>query len=436
MRRRSSSWLAWALLAPLAGCSQLVYQTACRWGDDSGAATPVSHTSATLDLDKLPDLDRHMSTAAGKPYRTLTAKDCQCLAAKASRLATALEQEAKLVGGKHAGRRGASLQQAVLETAALEARNKDAGTALDLFYRLAEAEAKRDLLDASLAQVRDAVARGDKLKQQGLRVPAEFADFKKQELELQADSIRLDAGIQTLNRLLAKALDMKGFPEHERFAPAGDFQMFSLADDVDANVGLGLQTRPELQMLRRARDETSPTNLAAARKLLAAGNGLLGMNGSSSLAKLRSVLCANETAVRREQLDQYSSQREDEIAGDIRQAMQDLRTETQLVGVARQRAANAQARLKEQEDKQAKGTISVVDVANARLIALKARGDLIHEVMAWHIARVKLKEAQGLLAAECGYDIQSQMSGEVVVNIPLAVAAPAGADPVGEKWPR
>jgi hypothetical protein len=37
------------------------------------------------------------------------------------------------------------------------------------------------------------------------------------------------------------------------------------------------------------------------------------------------------------------------------------------------------------------------------LKALEARGALLHQVMSWNIARVKLAQAQGLLAEECGF---------------------------------
>ena len=42
-----------------------------------------------------------------------------------------------------------------------------------------------------------------------------------------------------------------------------------------------------------------------------------------------------------------------------------------------------------------------LDIAAADLQLLDARRELAHQVMAWRIAQVKLKEAQGLLAFEC-----------------------------------
>jgi hypothetical protein len=81
-------------------------------------------------------------------------------------------------------------------------------------------------------------------------------------------------------------------------------------------------------------------------------------------------------------------------------------------------------------------------VAPVRLAWLKTRSDLVHEVMAWHIARAKLRQAQGMLVAECGFaphcaDLQphasentstrrpepessSNVLGEVLMHIPAS----------------
>ena len=48
------------------------------------------------------------------------------------------------------------------------------------------------------------------------------------------------------------------------------------------------------------------------------------------------------------------------------------------------------------------GTLSACLTPTVSALA-QAQGELIQEVMAWHIARAKLKQAQGLLALECGY---------------------------------
>ena len=48
------------------------------------------------------------------------------------------------------------------------------------------------------------------------------------------------------------------------------------------------------------------------------------------------------------------------------------------------------------------GGVSVLDVGAAELHLIERQSDLVHQVIAWRIAQAKLKEAQGLLAVECG----------------------------------
>jgi hypothetical protein len=380
------------------GCRHVVHRTATT-GHDSGAATlpAIVRTGIEIDLNKLPTGPKEVAFTGS--YHALTEQDCQCLAAGASRMASLLEEAQGLVGSH--GR--SSLQDVILQTAAVEARNKDASTALELYFRLAEAEARRDLLADSLKEVRDAVAGGEKLKKQGLKVPPEFEEFHKQQLDLQTDDVRLEGVIYQLNQNLAKMLNVKLAPDTQRLWPVADFQPAEDLPSPEQAVALGLEQRPEVQLLRRAPQEMTTADLAAARSLLASSNVLLGSDGTGILGKIKVILRTNETEVRRNQLEQLAAQREAEIADEIRQAAVDLRTQSRLVALARMRVVHARTKLKDQEAKRAKGALSAVDVTPARLAWLKAKSDLVHEVMAWHIARVKLKQAQGLLAAECGY---------------------------------
>jgi hypothetical protein len=43
------------------------------------------------------------------------------------------------------------------------------------------------------------------------------------------------------------------------------------------------------------------------------------------------------------------------------------------------------------------------ELTKARIESYKARGEVVKEFLGWRIANVKLKQAQGILPAECGY---------------------------------
>ena len=63
----------------------------------------------------------------------------------------------------------------------------------------------------------------------------------------------------------------------------------------------------------------------------------------------------------------------------------------------------AQAHLQASEQQQQLTSGAPLGVRKARLDLLAVEQDLLHDVIAWKLAVVKLKEAQGLLAVECGY---------------------------------
>ncbi|HMF15663.1 MAG TPA: hypothetical protein VKE98_00580, partial [Gemmataceae bacterium] len=364
---------------------------------DHASALPLASDEAMAPLRKLVGLKVTPEPSFAGPYGALTAAQCQCRAAQASGMGNLLEKEANLAPSH--GHKG-DMRQSLLSNSALEARNKDSAAALDLFYRLAEAEARWALLAASIDQVQKANAHGDKLKKQGLPLPANIDEFAKQDFDLKSDRVRLAVGIEKLNRNLARKIDIEGVPEEERLWPVADFSVPEEPIDVAAAVELGLAQRPELVFLRQASQDASPANVAELRKALSASNALLGSTGGPCM-KLITMLCKDETGNRRQQIQQLQEQREREIADDIRQAAADMNGQVRLVVLANARSDYAGTKLKEQEDKLSKGTGSVFEVASARLTWLKARDQLVREVMAWHLAHTKLQEAQGLLAHGC-----------------------------------
>src|SRR5207244_4007886 len=91
------------------------------------------------------------------------------------------------------------------------------------------------------------------------------------------------------------------------------------------------------------------------------------------------------------------------VAQEIRQAIHTISAKTQLVALAKEKIKIAQEKLNDLEDKRRRGVASTLDVSGQRLVLGQAQAEFIQEVMAWHTARAKLRQAQGLLAVECGY---------------------------------
>jgi outer membrane protein TolC len=114
--------------------------------------------------------------------------------------------------------------------------------------------------------------------------------------------------------------------------------------------------------------------------------------------------------VRRQQIQQHLADREQAVAQEIWQAVRTIAAQQQLIALTRQKVRSWQSKVRELEDRNKQGLASFTEVALAKLDWLRARGDLVKEVMAWHIARAKLRQAQGVLPRECA-DCASTGSG-------------------------
>ena len=69
------------------------------------------------------------------------------------------------------------LRRTILYYAELEARNRTAGAALELYFRIAENETRADLLTLARTDLADAVAKLHKTVAQGIKLPVEPASL-------------------------------------------------------------------------------------------------------------------------------------------------------------------------------------------------------------------------------------------------------------------
>ncbi|HWY86208.1 MAG TPA: TolC family protein, partial [Gemmataceae bacterium] len=110
-----------------------------------------------------------------------------------------------------------------------------------------------------------------------------------------------------------------------------------------------------------------------------------------------------EAGQRRQQMDDMLREQEYVVSQEIRQGIHTIVAKTTLVSLAKQKIKIARDKLKDLEDEKERGVGSILEISAQRLILGQAQGEWIQEVMAWHTARAKLKQAQGLLALECGF---------------------------------
>jgi hypothetical protein len=355
-------------------------------------------------------------------YRVLPPSQCQCLAAKNAPVADSFDrqrqrlQEQRENGGclcsSQKSDKQRAFQEGMLLYSSLEIRNQFAGQAMEWYYQLAGAEAKADILDTSLARARDTLARVEDLKKQGIRLPAPVEEYQRQIIALQLQQAQNQLVIEQLNSKLRQALAFD--PGHAwRFWPDAGAPLGTEAiADVEAAVQLGLSQRPQLLLLRHMIANLDKDTIAPARSLLSSISPILGMSTPAKgckpltlLGKLTHVqpgLNEDAEAIRAQLID-YLKERERVVAAEVREAAYEVRARRELTILARETAGRWQDRIKDLEKQRGQGMPVFGELTTAYMEWYKARGEVVTEFLGWKIAALKVKQAQGILPAECGY---------------------------------
>lgn len=424
LRLLSASLWGLLLASLLAGCAHR--RSSCTAsGMGTGPTAPQAATApqptATLsergkiaaDLSTLPSYEA-VDQALGQPpkpleYRVLTAGEVQCLAAAASPTAKLLvaESEAVLSGGggilHQAAQRAAPMQSKLLCIYAIDERNKSAGMALELFYSLAEAEVNRDLLEKSVAEVDRAAANLEQLKQSGLKIPTDRSALDRQKLDWLDRRIQLLSSIRQMQGQLQQLVGVD-VDETMPIWPEADLNVAVEPVDAGAAVTQGLANRADIAALRMLGGNLDADTLPAARIGMAAINPALGASAAGQ-GPFGEAGRSAEAATRQSQAQQALADLEKSAAREIADAAQKIDAALRQIAVAKERWESWKHRVAGLEEKRESDGVTASDLSTARLELLRAEGDAVHRIIAWKIAQVKLKQAQGLLAAECGYGV-------------------------------
>jgi hypothetical protein len=344
-----------------------------------------------------------------KTYRALTPEQCAARAAHAANLANLYQLEAETAPERpHHPSRARCTRQSILNLVALEARNRSAGAALEAFYDLARAEAGDDLGSQGLDAVRGAVRKTEDILKGKLRPAVELDVWQRQQYRLRTDQVQGRNQIEQLNARLRGLLGLSGSPNSIYFWPQIDAAGPPEVADIEGAVASALGQRPELRLLRCLVQDLDIDTLSAVRPLLQTVSPLLGNRPAADHACL-AVLCAvtpagpvreREVTIRRQQLEELLAERERVIANEVRQAAHDLNAHRRLADLARQQAKSGHNKVDDLERRGAKGLASFADIALARLEWLKARGEVVAELVAVRVAEVRLKQAQSFWGQE------------------------------------
>lgn len=384
------------------------------------ATAPKRASLEGLSLPNYETIDRALGKSP-KPaaYWLLSESECQCRAAANSTLGNLLASQSESVAALCAGRRdrdgpARSLLAQLLACRAVDERNRSAGAALELFYRLAEAYFNQDQLERALVCLRQALRQIEQAKASGLGLPGDDAPLRRQELDLVDRAVQLHAAVCRLDRELGHLLGLEADQTHALW-PVVDLKVTVERTDADEAVATGLASRADLALFSVLADELSPQTLPAARGVLARLDPLL-----AGLAPRRSFLggtlyqgqIASEAEVRHGQLQELLAAQRRAAEDEIRRAAADVETTLRQVGLAKDKLDHWDRQLRRlQEDRKARGSVSPLEVTAAQLEVYQAETELFKALIQWKIALVKLKQSQGLLASECGYTPCSIVGG-------------------------
>jgi hypothetical protein len=369
---------------------------------ESPVLPAVSQCSLALDLSALPTDIR--TYPANVTYRGLAEAAVPCLAARASTLGNLLDQKAQALSQrKHIcllrGEKAGEQSIIVLYHAADEARNRAAGDAMEAFYHLIEAQGRLAYLLLGLKEVNESLKRAEELQAKGLHPPVEISVIRKQLTDLRSDEVNLRIAILQLNARLKVLL---GLSSGDYFlCPLANLKVVPGAPAIDEAVDYGLSHRPDLAFLESLLGILDCGSVGLAAQALGGVNPLLGEPSSSvRCAALLACLDSSKAESVKQQVETLLAERRRQATEEIRQAVMLVIYRSQLVILARQKVENEERRIKELDERKAKGLEAEGELSTARLNLYKAQGELLREVVNWRIARAQLLQAQGRLLEE------------------------------------
>lgn len=350
--------------------------------------------------------------APTESYQLLDSLTCQCRAATNLTAANLVELErywAKIViscDTKNV-RENFCLDRDLLALRATGLRNEAAGAALRAFYQLAGVETQKHYLLQGIDESERTLQRIDQLESKGIELPgkvdrsailSQIAELEDKKLELDFLRIQLNGQLQ---KLTGCPLD-----EYTFFWPQLDWQPDLLPVDVECELAEGLTTRSDLRGLALVLCQLEKNTLPVARGVLKFAESTVGtvepQNGV--IHWLRCRKCNDtELPVRCRQLSLFYTDTEQTASAEIKGAAYKIGLQQQRVVAAQSLVEQLNAQLRELEKTRDIDDISIFEISNARAGIYTAQSKLLEQVVALKIARVALREAQGMLAVECGY---------------------------------
>ncbi|MBW3596491.1 MAG: hypothetical protein KY475_04355 [Planctomycetes bacterium] len=348
---------------------------------------------------------------AGGPYVLMSAQEAQCRAAEQAVTAHLVDIERELAIASIPPRpesrvaRGLRVHQQLLALRAGQIRNDAAGEALETFYQLAGAEASLTSLEKTLAHVRTTLGYLDELRAEGIQTPTDESELRRQELDLLRRRAELEWTIAQLNGQL-RLLTGLCLEAPVRIWPDADFLVAGEPVDGHGALEIALASRADLAILRLLSATLDEATMPLVRGALQTRDATLG-NVTSGFDRLLQLLRPargeDELRAREAQLSALLVESERELTVAVYAAagaMQMRRDQAVLAKMSLERARQQLSELRQMRDI---GQATAFDVAAQEGSVLEAESLLAQKAAQWRVAQVKLRQAMGVLALECGF---------------------------------
>lgn len=382
-----------------------------------GTATPIAWDGqqverqrmavAVADVPEPEEVAGRFGPAAEFPLAAMQEWDVQQLACARSSQAELLIHESNAIAAQ-GSQRGVDpgvvcVLRTAMETRAVEQRNRSAADALETLLLLAEAEDGLNRLEDSRHEIDGLLADLELLHAQGIAAPVPQAPLEHQRYELTRRAQQTADSVRQLNQRLSALLTLDQ-SQPVRIWPDVELAVDPAPLDAEAEVDVAMRTHADLALLCYLHQNVSPETLPAIRQALGGVAPGLGAGlAVATLINLSSHRDTGESDQRRGQLATLLAHRQRTIAQEVRAAVAAIESALRQVAISKQMLRVRVQHADNLDRQRAVGSATAVDVRRARLDVIEAEQQLVHDVVQWKIAHVRLRAAQGTLAAECGY---------------------------------
>ncbi|MFO0947751.1 MAG: TolC family protein [Planctomycetota bacterium] len=369
-----------------------------------------------VDVPSAEDTEKEIQELLRRPIAVLrlTEEECAKKAAAASTYGNLFDLELSLVESpktKKFGKpncqeeRKRQIKRQILDSAARASRAKSVLQAMQLFYALAAAETKLEVLRQIVSETDTAISESEKQRKLGLDTEDTVKGLRQQRDALFRDGSQLYSGIRTLHAQLALLLDENLADESQLLWPVVDWNVKFGSMDLNSSLRGGIAEDSERALLDFLATGMDATTLETMEDFLPSIQPLLTLasEGPSSPCKFILMLLfppkpsPRTVETRRAQLLIYRSQKEREIAMRIQQAYFDMQAAQRRIAFDKNALQLGQERLVEIEKQHASKLVPFAAVVQARTAQLKLENDMIDRLADWYISRVKLLHEEGRL---------------------------------------